>query len=72
MRLRRHRADILGMTTYEAWENYCNALHLSRTAHYRGDRWDWMLIARQSLDVYFARLEKRRECLEAIGGLGQL
>jgi hypothetical protein len=72
MRLRRHRADIAMMTTDEAWENYCNALHLSRTAHYRGDRWDWMLIARQSLDVYFARLEKRRECLEAIGGLEQL
>ena len=59
MRLVRHPADVATLTTAQAWENYCNALHLSRIAVHPSNRAEMASIARQSLDRYFIRLETR-------------
>jgi hypothetical protein len=66
MKISRHPADVAILTVDAAWENYCNALHLSRTAMFPGDRAEWTLVARWSLDVYFARLERKRDAFAAI------
>jgi hypothetical protein len=59
MRLVRHRADISALLTDQAWENYCNALHLSEATRCSGDKALLAVTAAQSLDAYFARLEAK-------------
>jgi hypothetical protein len=59
MRLVREPLDVAILTAGQAWENYCNALHLSGATRCRIDRALLAVTAAQSLDVYFARLEAR-------------
>jgi hypothetical protein len=68
MRLITARADLVTLTASQSWENYCTALHLSLVTKSKWDKAVMSAIACQSLDVYFARLEARREARAALAG----
>jgi hypothetical protein len=52
--------DIAILTTDQAWENYCNALHLKSCVRRGGlSRLYLDFIARQSLDRHFLAIERR-------------
>jgi hypothetical protein len=68
MRLITARADLVTLTASQSWENYCTALHLSQVTRSPCDRAKMAATARDSLDVYFARLEARRETRAALAG----
>jgi hypothetical protein len=59
MKLVTHSLDIKALKACQAWENYCNALHLA-LAYRKGKKAEeFRGIARQSLDQHFAEVERR-------------
>ena len=54
-----HTLDIKALKACQAWDNYCNALHLARSRRYQIDAKRYHRIAVESLDQYFDQLEQQ-------------
>jgi hypothetical protein len=59
MKLVETPCDIKILTERQAWENYCNALHVSQTTIVPIDRHRFSWLAQLSLDQYFHKIEQK-------------
>jgi hypothetical protein len=59
MKLIQAPCDILILTADQAWENYCNALHLALGQRYRIDAIHYHDIAEESLDTYWRKFYEK-------------